>query len=96
MDIILEAGLSHQQIPVDRLGSVFEKTRLTTPLKPYENPLIDHQDISTEWALRRIENTEELKPYNRKVMTAEKIWVQQIRCCCPFLACQVWGCSVYR
>ena len=71
MDIILEAGLSHQQIPVDRLGSVFEKTRLTTPLKPYENPLIDHQDISTEWALRRIENTEELKPYNRKVMTAE-------------------------
>ncbi|MBR3531731.1 MAG: type III restriction-modification system endonuclease [Bacteroidaceae bacterium] len=71
MDIILEAGLPHQQIPVDRLGSVFEKTRLDAPLKPYENPLIDHQDLSTEWALRRIENTEEMKPYNRKVMTAE-------------------------
>ena len=60
MDIILEAGLPHQQIPVERLSSVFEKTHLDTPVKPYENPLIDHQDISTEWALRRIENTEEL------------------------------------
>ncbi len=71
MDIILEAGLPHQQIPVERLSSVFEKTHLDTPVKPYENPLIDHQDISTEWALRRIENTEELRAYNRKVMRAE-------------------------
>ncbi len=71
MDIILEAGLPHQQIPVERLSSVFEKTHLDAPLKPYENPRIDHQDISTEWALRRIENTEELRAYNRKVMIAE-------------------------
>lgn len=71
MDIILEAGLPHQQIPVERLSSVFEKTHLDTPVKPYENPRIDHQDISTEWALRRIENTEELRTYNRKVMRAE-------------------------
>ncbi|MBR1492353.1 MAG: type III restriction-modification system endonuclease [Bacteroidaceae bacterium] len=71
MDIILEAGLPHQQIPVERLSSVFEKTHLDTPVKPYENPRIDHQDISTEWALRRIENTEELRAYNRKVMRAE-------------------------
>ncbi len=71
MDIILEAGLPHQQIPVERLASVFEKTHLDAPLKPYENPHIDHQDISTEWALRRIENTEELRAYNRKVMRAE-------------------------
>ena len=71
MDIILEAGLPHQQIPVDRLGSVFEKTHLDAPLKPYENPIIDHEDVATEWALRRIENTEELKPYNRKVVRAE-------------------------
>lgn len=71
MDIILEAGLPHQQIPVERLASVFEKTHLDAPLKPYENPHIDHQDVSTEWALRRIENTEELKAYNRKVMMAE-------------------------
>ena len=72
MDIILEAGLPHQQIPVERLASVFEKTHLDAPLKPYENPHIDHQDISTEWALRRIENTEELRAYNRKVIMAEK------------------------
>lgn len=71
MDIILEAGLPHQQIPVERLASVFEKTHLDAPVRPYENPLIDHQDISTEWALRRIENTEELRAYNRKVMMAE-------------------------
>lgn len=71
MDIILEAGLPHQQIPVDRLASVFEKTHLGAPLKPYENPHIDHQDVSTEWALRRIENTEELRAYNRKVIMAE-------------------------
>ncbi|MCR5043436.1 MAG: type III restriction-modification system endonuclease [Bacteroidaceae bacterium] len=71
MDIILEAGLPHQQIPVERLASVFEKTHLDASLKPYENPRIDHQDISTEWALRRIENTEELRAYNRKVMIAE-------------------------
>ena len=71
MDIILEAGLPHQQIPVERLASVFEKTHLDAPVRPYENPLIDHQDISTEWALRRIENTEELRAYNRKVMLAE-------------------------
>ena len=71
MDIILEAGLPHQQIPVDRLGSVFEKIHLDAPLKPYENPIIDHEDVATEWALRRIENTEELKPYNRKVVRAE-------------------------
>lgn len=71
MDIILEAGLTHQQIPVERLASVFEQTHLDAPQKPYENPLIDHQDLATEWALRRIEYTEELKPYNRKVMTAE-------------------------
>lgn len=72
MDIILEAGLPHQQIPVERLASVFEKTHLDAPLKPYENPHIDHQDVSTEWALRRIENTEELRAYNRKVIMAEK------------------------
>lgn len=71
MDIILEAGLPHQQIPVERLASVFEKTHLDAPVRPYENPLIDHQDISTEWALRRIENTEEMRAYNRKVMLAE-------------------------
>ncbi len=71
MDIILEAGLPHQQIPVERLASVFEKTHLGAPLKPYENPHIDHQDVSTEWALRRIENTEELRAYNRKVIMAE-------------------------
>ena len=71
MDIILEAGLPHQQIPVERLASVFEKTHLDAPLKPYENPHIDHQDVSTEWALRRIENTEELRAYNRKVYRAE-------------------------
>jgi len=71
MDIILEAGLPHQQIPVERLASVFEKTHLDAPLKPYENPHIDHQDVSTEWALRRIENTEELRAYNRKVIMAE-------------------------
>ena len=71
MDIILEAGLPHQQIPVDRLASVFEKTHLGAPLKPYENPHIDHQDVSTEWALRRIENTEELRAYNHKVIMAE-------------------------
>ena len=71
MDIILEAGLPHQQIPVERLASVFEKTHLDAPVRPYENPLIDHQDNSTEWALRRIENTEEMRAYNRKVMLAE-------------------------
>lgn len=71
MDIILEAGLPHQQIPVDRLASVFKNTHLYAPIKPYENPLIDHHDNSTEWALRHIENTEELKAYNRKVIMAE-------------------------
>ncbi len=72
MDIILEAGLPHQQIPVDRLASVFENTRLAAPSKPYENPIIDHRDVATEWALRRIENTDELMAYNRKVIPAEK------------------------
>ena len=71
MDIILEAGLPHQQIPVERLASVFEKTHLEAPLKPFENPKIDHKDVSTEYALRRVLWTEDMKPYNRKVVRAE-------------------------
>ena len=72
MDIILEAGLPHQQIPVDRLAEVFKQTHLETPVKPYENPLIDHKDVTTEHNLRRILYTQEMKPYNRKVVLPEK------------------------
>ena len=45
MDIILEAGLPHQQIPVDRLADVFKRTHLDKPVKLYENPKIDLMDI---------------------------------------------------
>ena len=72
MDIILEAGLPHQQIPVDRLAEVFKQTHLEVPVKPYENPLIDHKDVTTEHNLRRILYTQEMKPYNRKVVLPEK------------------------
>ena len=72
MDIILEAGLPHQQIPVDRLAEVFKQTHLEAPVKPYENPLIDHKDVTTEHNLRNILFTQEMKPYNRKVVLPEK------------------------
>ena len=72
MDIILEAGLPHQQIPVDRLAAVFKQTHLETPVKPYENPQIDHKDVTTEHNLRNILYTQEMKPYNRKVVLPEK------------------------
>ena len=72
MDIILEAGLPHQQIPVDRLADVFKRTHLDKPVKLYENPKIDLMDITTEHNLRNIIFTQEMKPYNRKVVRPEK------------------------
>lgn len=72
MDIILEAGLPHQQIPVDRLANVFKRTHLDKPVKPYENPQIDLMDVTTEHNLRNIIFTQEMKPYNRKVVRPEK------------------------
>lgn len=71
MDIILQAGLPHQQIPVERLADVFKRTHLDAPVKPYENPQIDFADGTTENNIREIISTQEMSPYNRKVALPE-------------------------
>lgn len=71
MDIILQAGLPHQQIPVERLADVFKQTHLDAPVKPYENPRIDFTDETTENNIREIISTQEMQPYNRKVALPE-------------------------
>lgn len=68
MDIILEAGLPHQQIPVDRLAYVLKNTHMDEPHRPYENPLIDMKSAQTGLTIREIVYQKDLRPYNRKVI----------------------------
>ena len=68
MDIILEAGLPHQQIPVERLTQALKHTPMDEPQRTYENPIMDLKDAQTGLAIREITYKKELRPYNRKVI----------------------------
>lgn len=68
MDIILEAGLPHQQIPVERLAQALKHTPMDEPQRTYENPIMDLKDAQTGLAIREITYKKELRPYNRKVI----------------------------
>ncbi len=68
MDIILEAGLPHQQIPVERLAQALKNTPMDEPQRTYENPIMDLKDAQTGLTIRQITYKQELRPYNRKVI----------------------------
>ena len=68
MDLILEAGLPHQQIPVDRLAQALKHTPMDEPKRTYENPIMDLKNAQTGLAIREITYKKELRPYNRKVI----------------------------
>ena len=68
MDIILEAGLPHQQVPVDRLAYVLTQTPIRAPERTYENPVMNLENAQTGLYIREIIYKNELRPYNRKVI----------------------------
>lgn len=68
MDIILEAGLPHQQIPVERLAQALKHTPMREPQRTFENPIMDLTDAQTGLSIREITYKKELRPYNRKVV----------------------------
>ncbi len=68
MDIILQAGLPHQQIPVDRIAHVFSRTQIEPPRQLHQNPMPEYQSAQLTHAIREIISTKEMKPYNHKVV----------------------------
>lgn len=68
MDIILQQGLEHQQIPVERIAHVFSNSRVTAASKYYENPMPDYKDTQLNFSIRDITYQKEMRPYNDKVI----------------------------
>jgi type III restriction enzyme len=63
MELILQDGLEHQQIPVEAVANVFDKVDINTPERFYENPTVninDHmiyENISRQQANLKINHT---------------------------------------
>ena len=68
MDIILQQGLEHQQIPVERIAHVFKGAQIVSPQKGYENPTLKPGDAQLGLYIREIIYEKELRPYNDKVI----------------------------
>ena len=68
MDIILQQGLEHQQIPVERIAHVFSNSRVSPASKYYENPMLDYGDTQLNFSIRDITYQKEMRPYNDKVI----------------------------
>ena len=68
MDIILQQGLEHQQIPVERIAHVFSNSRVAPASKYYENPMPDYKDTQLNFSIRDITYRKEMRPYNDKVI----------------------------
>lgn len=66
MDIILESGLPHQQIPVDRIVQVLNDSYKLAkqPKYSYQNPIPNFQGV--EFDVRKVIGSPEMKPYNEK------------------------------
>ena len=68
MDIILQQGLEHQQIPVERIAHVFSNSHVAPASKSYENPMPDYGDTQLNFSIRDITYQKEMRPYNLKVV----------------------------
>ena len=68
MDIILQQGLEHQQIPVDRIAHVFKGAQIVSPKRGCENPSLKQGDAQLGLYIREIIYEKELRPYNDKVI----------------------------
>lgn len=55
MELILQTGLEHQQIPVDAIGDVFDGIRISSPNQFFENPIIDLQDEKLKFNIDKIQ-----------------------------------------
>lgn len=55
MELILQTGLEHQQIPVDAIGDVFDGIRVSSPNQFFENPIIDLQDEKLKLNIDKIQ-----------------------------------------
>lgn len=45
MELILQTGLEHQQIPVEDVAEVFKDVRISSPSQFFENPAVDLSDM---------------------------------------------------
>ena len=68
MDIILQQGLEHQQIPVERIAHVFSNSRVTPARRYFENPMPDYKDTQLNFSIRDITYQKDMRPYNDKVI----------------------------
>ncbi|MBR4838012.1 MAG: type III restriction-modification system endonuclease [Bacteroidales bacterium] len=55
MELILQTGLEHQQIPVDAIGDVFDGISISSPNQFFENPIIDLQDEKLKFNIDKIQ-----------------------------------------
>ncbi|GGE53409.1 type III restriction endonuclease EcoPI subunit R [Pullulanibacillus camelliae] len=63
MELILKRNLPHQQIPIERLCSVFSNVGIQKPMKSIENPIID---VKNSYLYHNIKHLQDDLPLNLK------------------------------